>query len=220
MINSFGINDKTYEMLVRDIIDSKEVIDCEYLAYFTIDRFTIIKPEDLDRERKKYEYSFYDINKIKYNKKIEQYEYKNDGMIITFSKLSDMLKTTYYNDELHSEERYHKCHEKAIELSPYLLNSKVWTGYLCLGDCKILHSVIEFGSFIIDFNINAVMKKEDYLKLTKFEIKKVLESEKIIEDKESRIFDILWDKEIPLKIYLLFRDELIEDLKNKKGKLF
>lgn len=220
MAYPFGINEKTYKMLIDDTIDSKDEIDYCYLAYSAIDKFTIIKPENLDKEKDKYDFYFHDLNKIKYNEKIEQYEYKNNGITINFSKLSDVMKTKYYDEELHSEQRYHKCHEKAIELSPYMPNSKILTGYVRFGGSKILHSVIELGSFIIDFNINAVMNREDYLKLTKFEVKSVLECEKVISDKESMIFDIIWDNDIPLKIYLLYRDELIKDLENKKGKLF
>jgi len=220
MAYSYGINEETYKTLVDDRIDSKDEIDYGYLAYSAIDKFTIIRKEEFEEFKKTTDYILYEVNHIKYNDKIEQYEYSNGGLVVRFSKLSDVMKTKYYDEELHSEERYHKCHEKAIELSPYIPNSKVLTGYLHFGGSKILHSVIEFGSFIIDFNINAVIDKKDYFKLTRFEVKNILESDKIAEDKETRIFHLLWDEDIPLKIYLLFRDELIKDLENKKGKLF
>lgn len=215
----FGMNEKTYYMLIKDDIKSlSEEPDLKYLAYFTIDRFTIIKPEDIEKEN--YKDYIYDIKNITYNNKTGMFQYRNNGFVIDFSRLTDVLKSKYYEKELYSEDRYHKCHEKAIEIAPYIQNSKILTGYLCLGKNRLLHSVIEYGNFIIDFNINAVINKEQYLKLTKFEIVNELDIEKVISDKESRIFDVIWDNDIPLKIYLLYRDELIKDLENKKGKLF
>ena len=74
----------------------------------------------------------------------KQYEYQNNDLIITFDKLSNCFEDKDLIKELTSNKRYGKCHIRAMDISPSIEGSKIVTGYITVGNQKILHSVIEY----------------------------------------------------------------------------
>jgi len=208
------MNENTHFLLTRDYfnIPQKEWGSMKsFEAYHTISDFTLLdKPE---REFAKRENKL--LNYITYNKSKLKYEYKKDDIIFDFTMISDYFNGNIYKYELLSEERYNKCHTMAITMAEYFENSKILTGYVTLLDSKIMHSVLEFNMLgevvVMDWTLNLIMEKQQYLKLTNFDVINVVESNMIKEDE-----DLLYNSNITNKVYLLFRDELKKDMDKVK----
>lgn len=177
-------DDKHYEETDRDII--KNSYSLEILEKYTKLREKRIFKKLLEIYYKK-RYSI-DFSKITYNRETCQYEYRDefDGEIYTFNKLSNLLDEQEIKDELESNRRYKKCHEKSMELSLELPKSFILTGYVKRGYGKFLHSVVEIEKqkepYIIDYTKNLVMPKEQYFKLTNFEQIERISDEEFLED--------------------------------------
>lgn len=152
-----------------------------------------------------------DLNKIIFNKEIGQYEYRNQDLVITFDKLSKCFNDKELIKELTSNKRYHKCHIRAISISPNIKNSRIVTGYITIGNTKVLHSVIEYEynneTIVLDWTRNSKIKKEQYIDLTNFVELASFEGKKVVDD-----IKIFRNLHVGVKPYVLFRDELVKDM--------
>lgn len=216
-----GININTYESLMNSCTPCSFSINdnSRYIAFHTIDRFTMLQNEDVEKAKQDTLGQVYDINYIKYNESENCFHYVKDDFEINFRKFSDVIRAYYYKEQLHNDERSSLAPIKSCEIAPYLSKSNILTGFILIGNLKMMHTVIELvdEGLIIDWSINAIMKKEDYLRLTKLQVINKLETDKLIEDRMSGFLTVFLDSVIPLKFYLLFRDELVKDLdKNKQ----
>lgn len=160
-----------------------------------------------------YNISFGDIKQNE-----DSYEYiSKDGQIIKFNKLSNRIIDKKMIKELNSIKRRGKCHEKSIILSIAITDSSVLTGYIVIGNYKILHSIVEVKRNdkieILDYTQNLIMDKEEYIKLFNFTILSKIETKDLVTDIEflQKTFP-----NFPLKKYLVFRDELMKDLEKNK----
>ena len=147
------------------------------------------------------------------------FEYKNNGKVITFDKLSNHIENEDLKEELMSNKRYKKCHERSMNIAPYIKNSKIVTGYVTMGNRKVLHSIIEYDvddkTIVLDWTKNLYITKEQYIDLTEFTELSSFKGKKIIDDSKL----IAGNIDITIKPYLVFREELMRDIK-KNLKIF
>ena len=218
LYDSSGINKKTYELLFSDFNDLPENERGTYdneKAFVTIDRFTKLQEKKIFTKllTRKYKKADIDFDKITYNKALKQFEYRDGNRIITFDKV---LKK-----ELMSNERCGKCHLKSVIMAPKIENSKIVTGYMTMGNRKILHSIIECNVnneiMVIDWTKNLYITKEQYVELTEFVELASFNSKEVYDDR--KILDNNLFKSLSLKTYVVFRDELMNDIK-KNSQIF
>ena len=115
--------------------------------------------------------------------------------------------------ELFSRERYGQCCTASVELASISdSDCKVGIGYLNYTDFKILHAVCIIGDNVFDYTKNLIMRKEDYFELTNFEVINEVNRSDIMRE----IFDIENLGFIPIKVYLLYHDEVMRDLDKNK----
>ena len=114
---------------------------------------------------------------------------------------------------LRTKERYGVCCPESMKLAyDSEKDSNVIIGYIHYSEKKVIHAVYEEDGLIYDFTKNLVMMKEDYFDLTGFEVLNVISNDDIKSDyKYIHSFEI-----VPLKLYLIFRDEMMRDLKKNK----
>ena len=212
-----GINHNTYNLLFSDYYNLSKEEQGNYenvVAYATIDCFTKLKGKKIFTKLLTifYKNSMIDLERITFNKEIGQYEYKNNDLVIFFNKFSNCFDNEKIIKELTSNKRYGECHVKAIEISPSIENSKILTGYITIGNKKVLHSVIECEhdekNIVLDWTRNLMITKEQYVELTKFVELSSFEGRKVLDDIEA----IIGNLNIGVKPYLVFRDELIKDM--------
>lgn len=204
--NKDGINDNTYNLLFKAHDHTYEEEDSydNLIAFLTIDHFTKSQDKELSQNK------LLDTNKITYNNESGKYEYRDHDLIIEFNKISNIIDDEHDIEELTSDKRYGKCHNMSMLVSAAIEDSKVITGYIKIGDQKILHSVVEIEQdgkkMILDWTKNLGIAKEQYYKLTKFIELSSIEGSKVFKDFISPI------KKLPISTipYLLFRDEIIK----------
>ncbi len=209
-----GINDKTYELLFEDNVkleNEDENKDGHIKAFIAIDTFTKIRSKKDYYKAKIYLKNMADLNKINYNKQTKKYEYKDENIEVEFEKLSSFLKSKKYKEELESEKRYRKCFDMAFILSSAIKDSKITTGYIKLGK-RIFHTLVEKDGYIFDWTHNLVMKKEDYIKITKFTELSSFYGKDFADD----IKLISGNIPLSLPVYYLFRDEIMSNLEKNK----
>lgn len=214
------INNNTYELLFSDFDNLPENESATYentIALKTIECFT--KLEETNIATKSVEVANIDLNKIIYNKEIDMFEYRNNDKVITFDRLSDHLQNKDLKKELMSKKRYRKCHERSMNIVPYIKNSKIVTGYVTTGNRKVLHSIIEYDvdnkTIVLDWIRNLYITKEQYVELTEFVELSSFDGRKVIDDSEL----ITGNLDITIKPYLVFREELMRDIK-KNSQIF
>lgn len=99
-----------------------------------------------------------------------------------------------------------------MSISPSIEGSKIVTGYITIGNKRVLHSVVEYEhdgrDIILDWTRNLVITKKQYKELTKFVELSSFEGRKVIGD----IGFIFRNLNIGSKPYVVFRDELIKDM--------
>lgn len=207
-----GINDNTYELLFRDFYNLPENERGTYensVALKTIELFT--KLQEIKAN--------IDLSRITYNKEINQFEYRDNDRVITFDRLSDHFEDEDIKKELMSNKRHRQCHEKARNIAPSIRGSKIVTGYVTIGDRKVLHSIIEYDvdnkTVVIDWTSNLHITKEQYVELTKFVELSSFEGRKVIDDIEL----ITENFNIGIKPYVVFREEIMRDIK-KNSQIF
>ena len=156
-----------------------------------------------------------DLDKIKYNEEIKQYEYVIDAEnVITFNMISNIVNDKKLIRELKSEKRFGKCHERSCQQAPNIDNAKIVTGIFKTIEGKFLHTVIEFhgkeNTYIMDWTQNYYMKKEDYIKLMEFQELTTFDAQDVFYD--MNLMEKMNVKHVCLKPYLSFRNEIIKDL--------
>lgn len=142
-----GMNNNTYELLFRNFDNLPENESGTYenvMAIATIDRFTKLQEMKIFTKLLKiiYKRANIDLDKITYNKEIKQFEYRDNGRVITFDRLSDHIQDEDLKKELMSNKRYEECHAKTMNIAPSIKDSRIVTGYATMGNSKVLHSII------------------------------------------------------------------------------
>ena len=151
---------------------------------------------------------------IKFNKETGINHYKDDNYEFDFYLFSDQIESFNMMRNLKSKKRFHKCHEASlgIALNGEDENTYILTGYVPTIDEEILHSVVELEYdseiYIVDYTQNIMMKKEDFIRLNNFRLITRIPSSKVRED-----MDVMTRINIELPYYLVFRDEIVRDLK-------
>ena len=216
-----GINDETYETLFKKFYDTtySGVNTLEnYCAFNAIDTFTLKEKNLLFRF---YKYLFTKLNIMKtsnihYDKENDRYNYVDDDLVIPFNMISRICQTDKsVIDELESRERFGKCHGGTMSIAPCVPNSYVVTGFITIGDSKVLHTVLEVETdtqpVILDWTCNAEMPKSDYCALTMFEEITRFKGDLVKED-----LDYAKALELDTKTYVTFRNEIMNDLEKNK----
>lgn len=213
-----GINNNTYELLFRDFDNLPENERGTYenaKAFATIDRFTKLQEMNIFTKLLKiiYKGANIDLSKITYNKETKQFEYRDNDRVISFDRLSDHFQDKDLKKELMSNKRYGECHSKAMNIAPSIKDSRIVTGYVTIGNRKVLHSIIEYDVdnkiVVLDWTRNLHITKEQYIELTKFVELSSFEGRKVIDDIEL----ITGNLNIGVKPYVVFREELMRDIK-------
>lgn len=205
--NKDGINNNTYNLLFSDTFYN---VDNEYLndTAVIIENFTMLN--EIDRL-----IVLTQSDMFKYKNKT--YTYNDGEEEYTFSLLEDLFGDDETKRILHSPERYGSCHHASIGMCLNLphKNSKILTGYINYSDCRILHSVYYYEEdgmeIIYDYTKNIMMRKDEYFRLTNFKLINEIEREKLIEDK-----NFICNSNISVKAYMVFRDEMMRDIKKNE----
>ena len=205
--NKDGINNNTYNLLFSDVFYN---VDDEYLndTAVIIENFTMLN--EIDRL-----IVLTQSDMFKYKNKT--YTYNDGEEEYTFSLLEDLFEDDETKRILHSPERYGSCHHASVGMCLNLphKNSKILTGYINYSDCRILHSVYYYEEdgmeIIYDYTKNIMMRKDEYFRLTNFKLINEIEREKLIEDK-----NFICNSNISVKAYMVFRDEMMRDIKKNE----
>ena len=190
--NKDGINNNTYNLLFSDTFYN---VDNEYLndTAVIIENFTMLN--EIDRL-----IVLTQSDMFKYKNKT--YTYNDGEEEYTFSLLEDLFGDDETKRILHSPERYGSCHHASIGMCLNLphKNSKILTGYINYSDCRILHSVYYYEEdgmeIIYDYTKNIMMRKDEYFRLTNFKL--------------------ICNSNISVKAYMVFRDEMMRDIKKNE----
>ena len=229
-----GINKNTYKVLFEDnnnLDKSERQSDEMFILWNTIQEYTkwhqkLVFHRLLSRLFKD---RFIDLDDIEYDKEIDEYKYVYNGQEYTFDILSKYIKgyngsnliKQVVNDikvkkELHSEDRYGKCHSNSILLAQDLEGSKILTGYMTVGKRKVLHSVVIKNNkkgkpIVFDWTENLIISLDSYKQMVDFVEIDEVDSKDILAD-----LSRLQGTNIDVKAYLTFRNELINDTKKNE----
>ena len=161
----------------------------------------------------------YDFRTISWSDELNSFIYQKGNFKIPFNLLSDFMTHEDDKEELTSDERLHKCHEKSILLASIYPNFRIITGYVYLEKQRMLHSVIEYDdneeTIILDWTKNLRMLKEDYIRLTNLRVIETIEGYDVKNDITGPIIQIGLD----FKTYCAFRPEIVKALK-KNNRVF
>lgn len=202
--------------------DAKEMYLTEGRIYSAIDKFT--KKTILDEEKEYWLNSLKKIDSVENivigKSKVEIYTEK--GTVKVY-KLSDVIEVLKDDPDIETDNRKGMCHNKTIDISEILSNPhNVVTGYVYgISDkVEILHSwietIIDGEEYVMDYTDNIVMNKEGYYYIKHAKPLSIISNKDLEED--HKILDELTKRGIvfDLKEYLLFRDEIMTDLKKNK----
>ena len=226
-----GIKKETHDLIFSDENLTEPYINSELnnqildeIALFTtmndksiIDR---IKMKILSRR-----YSNIDFRKISYDKKRQLYVYSYNGNEIIFQKLSNIIDNKDLIKELMSKKRFGKCHERSIEsLTSFKQPTTERTGTWQRHDKVHLHSIIELQGrkgkqYIVDYTLNLIMEKQQYLELTKFKEMESIKDTDLIQDMRDGTSEFLKEADFMLRPYVTFRQEIKADLKRNESLL-
>lgn len=217
-----GIEDNTYKLLFSDqtLLNIDEFGSNEsFKALNLIEKFTMLDDKRiLDIILKKFKiFDSIDFKKITYDKQRKIFIYKSKSLEIPFVRLSDDFDDEEIKEELTSKNRYHKCHIQSLILASNNPSMRIVTGYITIKNHRILHSFVEYdsneGTIVIDWTKNIRMLKQDYCKITNFVSLSTIEGNDLLSDLENPFFA----HNINVKVYCVFRNEIVENLtKNKK----
>lgn len=229
----YGMHKETYKLffdneLEHEIEDYQKNDMENMIALDTIDFYSRYQEKKIFKAliKKYYKIKNIDFDKITYNPYSEEYEYndRDNNIFVNFSMLSDFVDDKDAK-ELLSAKRYHVCHKKSIMYSQNIKDSKVLTGFVYLNLFRYLHSIIEYNEngvpYIIDWTKNLIMSKDDYIRLTKFEVVSTLDSNQIKKDliKFQNVFGNNKKGCNGLyKLYATFGAEIIDDFNKKQLK--
>ena len=216
-----GINKNTYEMLFNDkIVDKSESQGVEQQkAWDTIDEYTLQQQKSIFGNLLKLFniVNPVDYGKIVYDKKTKEYKYSHNGLEYTFDMISRYFDDPKIRKELLSNDRRGECNKGSIILSDAIKGSRIATGYITVGNRKVLHSVVLFddpkkGSLVYDWTLNLIMPLNQYKDMVSFNKLSEVASEDIRPELSKLVgFDL------DTKAYLMFSKELIEDTKRNEG---
>ena len=205
-----GINENTFNTLFEsdkfklrtDFKSNKE-----FLLYI-IENFTRLN----DRDAEEF------IQKFPQFKRVDDLFYvMNDGLVYSFNRM-DQITDFYSKQELLSKERYGHCCDKSMEFVNSIMEvCDILIGYIHYTEKRIVHAVVEYNTFygpiIIDYTKNLVMKKSDYFDLTEFKLINKVSNKDLKKD----LPVLAKTGFVPVKVYLLYRKEIMKDFnKNKK----
>ena len=216
--NESGINKHTYDLIFSDYHNIPKEERMPINNSYTI---TLIQSYTKFREKgifnrllklvfeKKHKVDF---SKIKFNEETKEYEYKFNGEVYTFDKLSNKIENKDIKKELESQKRCRQCHLKSIELATAQPKAYILTAYVKRFEGKFLHSIVEIEKkkekYIIDYTKNLIMPKKQYVELTSFEeIERISDLEYL--EVVQKINNI---PNIELKVFLTFEKEIIKEL--------
>lgn len=144
-----------------------------------------------------------------------------DGTIraMKFSSYKPKVKKIIPNIE--NERRFGNCYEYAYYISTGLpFENYLTTGYIYgySDKAKFLHSWVEVNingeDYVIDATLNAMINKEGYYLLQHAKPINKISRQTLLNDLDN--FSIIDNKNIPMEVYYVFRDEIIEDLNKNK----
>lgn len=204
-----GINENTYNLLFKTgpfYIREESKSDNEFILKL-IESFTLCS----------------DLEERFFLSKDSIIERENDGYIIDMGDRKIFFsRMDHYVDsetalELRTTKRYGKCCTSSMNFA--LQSEKkcsVMIGYIHYSELKMIHAVFvekyPYGDIVYDYTKNFVMNKEDFEDVTEFELINEIDGNDIKED-----FEYLRKiGYIPSKTYLLYRDEIMKDLKKNK----
>lgn len=163
------------------------------------------------------------------NYKTSQLQIKTNKGEIKIIKLTDVIPglKNIFEFDLETPQRYGKC-LRSFEVSKNLgIKHDLVVGYIYGGSdvARYLHSWIETKlhgeEVVIDLTMNAIVNKKGYYQLKNINEKEILQrtsDEQIYEDmgKWIKVFETL---ELTEDEYMLFRDEIINDLEKNESVL-
>ena len=123
---------------------------------------------------------------------------------------------------IEDESRFGNCYIYAYYISVGLpLPNNLVTGYIYgySDKSKFLHSWIETNikgeEFVIDATLNAVINKDGYYLMQHAKPINKISSQTLKEDLKN--YEIIDNKNIPIELYYVFRDEIIKDLEKRNN---
>ena len=210
----YGVNSNTYDQLFNSQKLPKEQWGSKdnFNIWSTLDAYTQLEHKNIFIKILKIYFSPINLNYITFNDLTKQYEYNDGKNLITFDMLSNYIKYEDFVKELKSNKRYHKCHERALQMGHQLKGSYIVTGFITQINERKIHSIVEITendiTYIYDWSTNLRMEKENYYKLMKFEEIQRIESNTVEQE-----LKLMSNIELPsIKTYLTCRDEIIADL--------
>lgn len=147
-----------------------------------------------------------------------------DGLIcaMRFSTYKPKIKKII--PEIENESRFGNCYKYAYYISLGLpLPNNLTTGYIYgySDKSKFLHSWIETTineeEYVIDATLNAIINKEGYYLIQHAKPINKINSQTFREDLNN--YPIIDNKNIPLEVYYVFRDEIIKEFEKRKNEL-
>lgn len=147
---------------------------------------------------------------------------KPNGKTITFIPLTEVFPNIRFREELESNERSGRCHQGSLDLSQFEFDFEhsVVTGYTCniSNKSRYLHSWIETNlngiDVVVDYTMNAIIDKNAYYDfmhaepITKIAGTDVKQDIPLVLRSKYKGYDN--------RMYLLFRDEMMSEIKNKQ----
>lgn len=210
-----GINEESSKMFERPIptlIEDNEKLERYGLIFLKLQLYASYRDKFFVPLAFKKEYS-----NISYDKKEKINNYKSDDIDFSFLLLSDVIPDKKEKKKLTTDKRLHVCHEASIGMA---LNSddpsiKIIIGYVPCIDQEVLHSILECQisgkKYIIDYTQNIIMNEENYYEINQF--RKISEVSSSFLKKDLSIIKKL---NLLQPFYLLFREEIMRDLKKNE----
>lgn len=198
-----GMNSNTYDLLLEsDHFKIRNPKSSQEEALNNIEFFTLSTDEEEE------EILDSDCGIIKQD---NIYFYISGRRPYMFSRM-DKYTNPEIAPKLRSKERYRLCCPESMKMAFDRKRGNVIIGYIHYTEKRIVHAVYEDDDLIYDFTKNLVMMKQDYYSLTNFEELNIISSDELESD-----YDYIHALgSIPLKLYLLYRDEIMKDLKKNK----
>lgn len=165
--------------------------------------------------------------KIAQNTKFDIPEVKiqtTDGLIsaMRFSTYKPNIKKII--PDIENEKRFGNCYKYAYYISiGFPLPNNLTTGYIYgySDKSKFLHSWIETAingeEYVIDATLNAIINRKGYYLMQHAKPINKISSKTFREDLNN--YSIIDNKNIPLEVYYVFRDEIIKEFEKKKDEL-
>ena len=184
---------------------------------------------DMSEEEKKKCLDFYVSNGTlkKYEKDEENdilYLTLRDGSKINVKKISDYIKNEDLKGILTSTKRLHECHHGSTIMAQIFEDcSDIVIGFAKLYNerNKLLHTWLEAETsegkdVVIDYTLNAVIDKEAYYKLMNVQPINRFKSDLVRKDLSK--IDKSEYKSVDVRCYLLYRDDLMNEIEKGEEK--